>query len=153
MPSLSVAERESVTNILEVVTFPLSMKSVLLFIGAVISSNNIESLATSDNLQHEKPEKFNRQSYIAKVGRDPVFVGTAFKLKAGAYSKPVKGNKGYYIIKLIESTDFNSTDFDGKKEAMKNELLSQKMQTAFNQWYTALKEDAEIIDNRKEFLR
>ncbi|KAA3620009.1 MAG: hypothetical protein DWQ05_04595 [Calditrichaeota bacterium] len=112
-----------------------------------------ESLATSEKLEHEKPEKFNRQSYIAKVGRDPVFIGTAFRLKAGEYSKPVKASRAYYIIKLNQVTEFAANDFEIKKEIIRKELLQRKQQESFNQWYAALKDDAEIVDNRKDFLR
>ncbi|KAA3655725.1 MAG: hypothetical protein DWQ10_16990 [Calditrichaeota bacterium] len=112
-----------------------------------------EALASTESVTHEKPEKFNRNAFIANVGKDPVFIGTAFKLAPGTISDPVRGTRAYYIIKSIERSDYDDADFKAKKEAIRQDLLTRKQQQAFNQWYAALKKDAEIVDNRKEFLQ
>ena len=110
-------------------------------------------MASTENVTLEKPEKFNRNAFIEKVGKDPVFIGTAFKLEPATYSEPVRGSRGYYIITLLQRSEFNQADFDSKKAAIRNELMTRKQQNSFNQWYAALEEDADIVDNRKEFLR
>lgn len=117
------------------------------------SGVTFEALASTENVTLEKPEKFNRNAFIEKVGKDPVFIGTAFKLEPATYSEPVRGSRGYYIIKLLQRSEFNQADFDSKKAAIRNELMTRKQQNSFNQWYAALEEDADIVDNRKEFLR
>ena len=117
------------------------------------SGATFEAMAAAEKLTHEKPAKFSRSTYVEKIGRDPVFIGTAFKLKAGEISNPVRGDRAYYIIKLIAADEFDSADFENKKETIRKDLLQRKQQDSFNQWYAALKDDAEIVDNRKKFLR
>ncbi len=116
------------------------------------SGVTFEALAAAENLNHEKPAKFSRSGYVEKIGRDPVFIGTAFKLQTGKTGNPVRGDRAYYIIKLISVTDFDASDFESKKKIIRKDLLQRKQQDSFNQWFAALKESAEIVDNRKDFL-
>jgi peptidyl-prolyl cis-trans isomerase D len=81
------------------------------------------------------------------VGQEPKVVGNAFALSAGKLSAPIEGNTGVYVVKN------NSTV---KAPVLKDHtayVAKLKAQSAgdFNRVMPALKDKAEIKDNRKQF--
>ncbi len=112
---------------------------------------SFEAVAATDSLDYQKPEPFTRNSFINIVGKDPNFIGAAFALKVGEISEPVKGYRGYYIIKALDRSKFDETDFQNKKELIRQDVLDKRSRQAFNSWYTKIKEKADIEDNRAVF--
>jgi peptidyl-prolyl cis-trans isomerase D len=81
------------------------------------------------------------------VGQEPKVVGNAFALAAGKISAPIEGNTGVYVVK-------NNTTI--KAPALTDHLVyyidKVKAQTGdVNRVLPALKDKAEIKDNRKQF--
>ena len=113
---------------------------------------NFEEAARKDSLKITETGLFKLQSYLPSIGMDPHFNGAAFKLKVGEVSKPVEGNRGYYIIKVVDRTRFNEKAFAAKKGKKKQELLQQKMQMAYIAWFNSLKEKANIKDYRDQYF-
>ncbi len=95
---------------------------------------------------------FTLESSIATIGKDPQFSGTAFQLQTGEVSPPVEGDRGIYIIKVIEKTKINETLFENEKETLMQSLLQEKQQIAYTSWYNALKEKAKIEDFRNQYF-
>ena len=112
----------------------------------------LDALANRDSLRFDRPEPFTRTSFVPQVGRDPIFAGTAFGLKVGEVSDPVEGIRGWYIIKLLGKTEFDEADFNRQKEALRQNLIQQKQQQAFTQWFASVKEKADIKDYRKNYF-
>lgn len=73
------------------------------------------------------------------------FEKTAFSLKAGEISEPVKTRFGYHIIKV---TDSRLRKFGGEEKDVEKAALSEKQEKAFRKWFSDLKTKAkvEIID-------
>jgi len=69
---------------------------------------DFETLAEKDSLKITQTDFFTMTGYVAGIGRDAIFCGTAFGLAQGEISAPVKGTKGYYLIKLVEKQDFDN---------------------------------------------
>jgi len=63
----------------------------------------------------------------------------------------IETDRGYYYLKLLEKSAFDSTEFNTQKAAIERKLLNSKRNLIFEKWYEALKEDADIVDNRKMF--
>jgi peptidyl-prolyl cis-trans isomerase D len=81
------------------------------------------------------------------VGQEPKAVGNAFALSAGKLSAPIEGNTGVYVVKNTSVV---------KAPALKDHtayVAKLKSQSAgdVNRVLPALKDKAEIKDNRKEF--
>lgn len=112
---------------------------------------DFERLAEQDSLEIQETDFFSMDGYIRNVGRDPKFNGTAFGLQENKISGPVAGNRGYYLIKLVEKQPFDESTFALQKESLKQNLLQTKQRTAYNNWYENLKEQAEIKDFRYKF--
>lgn len=111
-------------------------------------SMTMEELAAQDSLEIKTAEPFARSGYISGLGRDPVFIGTAFSLQPNQISPAVKGNRGAYLLQLVSVDPINEADFQSQKETIRAQLLERAKQNAFSQWYTDLKEKAKIQDFR-----
>ena len=65
----------------------------------------------------------------------PEFDKTAFELKAGEISEPVKTTYGYHIIQALSKiTAAKTTPFSKVEPAIKQTLLQQKRNTEMNDW-------------------
>ncbi len=116
------------------------------------NGESLEVIAKRDSLEHKITEPFTRNGFIPGVGRDPAFIGTAFALNVGAISEPVEGIRGYYILKLLEKTEFDEEDYKAKADLIRKELERRKQQQAFAQWYENLKSRAKIKDYRNRYF-
>ncbi len=115
------------------------------------SPETFELLAAQDSLLVEETDFFAMNGYVRSVGRDPQFIGAAFGLDVNEVSPPIKGSRGYYLIKLLEIEPFNESLFELQKNNLKYDMLESKKRTAYNDWYNNLKEQAEIKDYRYRF--
>ena len=72
-------------------------------------------------------------------------------MNVGKTSEPVKGLRGYFVIRLTEKTPFDSSAFQAQSTVLKNNLIQEKKSSALNTWLFEIKENAEIVDNRYMF--
>ncbi len=87
------------------------------------------------------------------VGRDFVFTEKAMKQPANKISEPFKGQRGYFIIKVVKRNDFDNSAFSIQKNSLRSSILQEKKSYFFNQWLMQVKKDADIVDNRRLFYR
>jgi parvulin-like peptidyl-prolyl isomerase len=104
------------------------------------SLNNKITLDTTGN--------FNLAGSVPKVGRDFAFMDKAIMLDLNKISEPVKGQRGYYLIKLISKTSFDNAAYMAQRNQLRDALFQEKKGMFFNQWLTKIKKDAKIVDNR-----
>ena len=95
--------------------------------------------------------RFNAATSIPGIGRDYNFIETALNLEPNKISNPVKASTGYYLIKVLSKSNFDSTAFAQQSSVIRNNLLQQKRQALINQWLTDLNAKADIVDNRYMF--
>ncbi len=116
-------------------------------------SMTLEELAAQDSLEIKTPEAFARAGFIRELGgREPAFIGTAFSLQPNQISPAVKGNRGAYLIQLLSVDPINEADLQSQKETIRSQLVDRARQNAFSQWYTDLKEKANIKDFRELYF-
>jgi peptidyl-prolyl cis-trans isomerase D len=89
---------------------------------------------------------------VPTVGRDYAFIAKAQELELNKISEPVKGVRGYYLMKLIHKTNFDSSDYEIKRNTIRDQILAEKRNMYFSQWLTKAKKDADIEDNRYLFF-
>lgn len=99
---------------------------------------------TADSFKVSKPNPL--------IGQDYALSSAVLKMKPGEISKPIKGAKGYYIVKLNSITEFNESDFLAKANDIRKNMISSKRQQIVSEWLTKMQNDAEIIDNRSKYL-
>ncbi|MDZ4711902.1 MAG: peptidylprolyl isomerase [bacterium] len=99
---------------------------------------------TSDSFTVTKTDK--------NIGPDFALSTAIMNMKPGEISKPIKGSKGYYIVKLNSITEFNQQDYVLKAPAIYKELLSAKKQSVVSDWLAKMQSEAEIVDNRDKYF-
>jgi len=113
-----------------------------------MSGSSLEAIAKSVGSTVQQATDVTMQNpVLAGVGQEPKVVGTAFALAANKLSAPIEGNTGVYVVK-------NSSVV--KAPALKDHaayVAQLKAQAAgdVNRVLPALKGNAEIEDNRKQF--
>ena len=95
--------------------------------------------------------RFNSTTSIPAIGKDNALIFTALSMKPGELSEPIKGLRGYYVVKLIDKTPFDSTAYQAQAGILRNSLIQEKKSASLNAWLTGIKEQAEIVDNRYLF--
>ena len=107
---------------------------------AAIAASNKVTVMNAFDLTIENPS-------VPNAGYEPKVVGLAFSSKAGMVSKPIEGNSGVYVIATKAVT---------KAPAIKkyDDFIAKVKQQAVGnsgRFMQALKEDADIVDNRADF--
>jgi len=115
------------------------------------SFKEIVKADTSHTISEQTTPLFTLSGSIPGIGRSPEFAGAAFALNVGQTSGMVEAERGYYYLKLLEKTAFDSSAFASQKKTIEQRLLTNKKNLIFQKWYQDLKDKADIIDNRKEF--
>jgi parvulin-like peptidyl-prolyl isomerase len=95
---------------------------------------------------------FTPQGSIPNIGKDYAFITTALKSELNKVSEPVKGLRGYYLIKVTKRTPFDQTLYSSQSTTLRSTMLQEKRSRFLNQWVTEIKETAEITDNRHLFF-
>ena len=117
---------------------------------------NFSEMAAQDTgktVVYDTTANFKYNISMPKIGRAPAIVAAAFSLPIGEISNLLESHRGYYIIRVLARSEFNKDEFAKQHDDSKTRLLNQKKQQIFSQWYTQLKEKADIEDNRNLFYR
>lgn len=89
---------------------------------------------------------------VPTLGRDFAFISKALKMDLNKVSDPIKGQRGYIIMKVLSRTPFNEEQYASQSANIRNTLLQEKRNRYARTWIDKLKENADITDNRHIFL-
>ena len=95
--------------------------------------------------------RFNSETNIPGVGKNNAFIQSAIYAEPNVILEPVKAGTGYFLIKVISKSPFDSTAYSMQSSTIRNNIIQQKKNTVVSQWLTELKEKSEIVDNRHLF--
>lgn len=118
------------------------------FNKSLSNTSNIDELAKAMSLVPETASLLSFSSNSIPGGFEPNVVGAFYGLEQGQLSNPVVGNSGVYVVST-EATKESAAPKD--YTALKKQLESQLQPRANFEVYNALKELAEIEDNRSKF--
>ena len=118
------------------------------FNKSLSSTSNIDELAKAMSLIPESASLLSFSSNSIPGGFEPNVVGAFYGVEQGQLSSPVVGNSGVYVV----STEAIKESVAPKDyTSLKKQLESQLQPRANFEVYNALKELAEIEDNRSKF--
>ncbi|MGB7785846.1 MAG: peptidylprolyl isomerase [Salinimicrobium sp.] len=114
-----------------------------------ISGNSLEEIAKNNSASVSTANAVNRNSPVLPgVGNEPFVVGAAFGLPEGQVSQPLTGQKGVFVIKVLKKTQAPKME---SYRPYSTRETSARRATVNNEVFEALKESADIEDNRARF--
>ena len=114
-----------------------------------ISATTLDEIATAEGQTIKTAVAVNMKNpTLSGAGREPLVIGTAFGLAEGATSELISGNSGVYAIQVTKVTAAAALP---SYQAAANRVGKAKENAVNTQLYNALKEAAEIKDNRAVF--
>ena len=116
-----------------------------------VNASTLEDFAALKSQQVKTASAINMNNpTIGGAGREPLVIGFAFGLKDGETSKLIVGEKGVYMVKRTGFTPAVKLD---NYQSFANKVSTQKLNTVQSKLYTALKDAAEIEDNRAKTVQ
>jgi len=111
-----------------------------------ITATSVDDIAKnqSQSVRTAKAVTMNNTT-LSGAGVEPKVVGSVFGLAEGAVSKPIEGEKGVYVVEVTKINPATEVD---NYTAILNRLSSTRKNTVQSKVYEALKEVADIEDNR-----
>jgi peptidyl-prolyl cis-trans isomerase D len=118
-----------------------------------IQNNDFNTLkANYPQYTYENADTISIVKPDQKLGLDYKVMNAIFSMKSGEVSAPIKGDRGYYLIKVNWVTSYNEADYLSKQADIRKQLLTAKQQSAFQEWMQNLQSNADIVDNRDRLL-
>ena len=114
-----------------------------------INASTLEDIAAAEGQIVKTAVAVNMKNpTLSGAGREPLVIGTAFGLKEGETSELIEGNAGVYVVQVKKRTDATALT---SYQAAANRVGQAKESAVNTQLYNALKDAAEIEDNRAVF--
>ncbi|NND11098.1 MAG: peptidylprolyl isomerase [Flavobacteriaceae bacterium] len=111
-----------------------------------ISGKSFDDISSSENQSIKVASALNMKNpTITGAGREPMVVGAAFGLNEGETSSPIDGNNGVYLVQVTKRTPAVKLD---SYQAKMSQLTTLRSNGVTSKLYNALKEAADIEDNR-----
>ncbi|MBI3003799.1 MAG: peptidylprolyl isomerase [Ignavibacteriales bacterium] len=117
------------------------------------STDLLNAAKSIANVTAQKTGSFKATDFPVGIGRDPRFIGKSLALKPGELSEPFEGQRGFYLMKLISKTDFDSTRYSAERSSLREQILQEKRNRIVSEWIVSLRQAADIEDNRDRFYR
>ena len=86
------------------------------------------------------------------IGQSNFLVGALLNASTGDIIGPISTTRGYGIVKVVNVSAIDSSDFEIKRDVIYNNIRSQRQNENFQNWYQDLLDQAEIVDNRKFYF-
>lgn len=122
---------------------------------SVVSGSSLDAYASAFELKIDTVSNIQMNNTVLPgAGREPALIGKIFELEEGTLSNPIVGDNGVYVV-LVKSKNMANTEnlTPVVTQSIRQRLSQQKSQTFFTSWLETIKEEADIVDNRKLLLR
>ncbi len=120
----------------------------------ISAGKTLKDAAEKNNATFAEPAEFTRNSPIPEISGAPEFVGKAFSLtRPGQISSPVQTNLGAFIIQMVSRFAPNDSLFITTKDSLSYVVLQKKQGQVYQDWFTQIRNQAEIKDYRSEYYR
>ena len=114
-----------------------------------ITASTLEDIAAAEGQTVKTAVAVNMKNpTLSGAGREPLVIGTAFGLDEGETSELIEGNTGVYAVQVTKTTP---APVLSSYQAAANRVGQAKESAVNTQLYNALKDAAEIEDNRAVF--
>ncbi|MBS3741571.1 MAG: peptidylprolyl isomerase [Candidatus Cloacimonetes bacterium] len=120
-----------------------------------ITPENFDQFANENNLKVTTTEMIKVNSYIRGVGRIEKLNKAIIELGNSnkAITDLIKGDKGYYIAKLLKYQPAEMEKFKKEYTSIREDYINQEKRSNYNDWYENQKEEANIKDWRANYFQ
>ena len=116
----------------------------------ILKGSNFKSIKDKNNrLEFIPSDKKKLSGSFISLGKSEQLVGALISSKKGSLIGPVKTSRGYGIVKVENIAKFDSANWEVSKDLIRNDLMAKKERETYGNWMNNLKEEANIVDNRK----
>jgi parvulin-like peptidyl-prolyl isomerase len=109
--------------------------------------------AINPKITVQQTGNFTPAAAVPNIGRDYGFINAVMKAELNKVTEPVKGQRGYYLIKVSKRTPFDKNAYAQQSAAIRNMMFQEKRNRFLDKWIADLKKNADIEDNRNLFYR
>jgi peptidyl-prolyl cis-trans isomerase D len=121
--------------------------------SALGENGDLNTLTSDAKISVQTTGDFSFGGAIPGMGRENAVSGSAKNGQTQKILPPVEGKRGYYLVKILNRTAFDSSAYSVSKNMLSMQLVNEKKQRVLTQWLEKMKETAEIEDNRDSFFR
>ncbi|MCH7965184.1 MAG: peptidylprolyl isomerase [Bacteroidetes bacterium] len=95
--------------------------------------------------------RFNSETNIPGIGKNYTFIQASIYAEPNVILEPVEASTGYFLVKVISKSSFDSTAYSMQSSTIRNNIIQQKKRTLVSLWLNALKEKSDIVNNMHLF--
>ena len=109
-------------------------------------------LTPEDGVEIIKEDIKTLSQSFTSIGKNSRITGALLSSKIGETLGPLETNRGYAIIQIKSLSDFDSTEYTVQKDLIRSSLFNRKQNQYFQNWLDDLKDNSDIVDNRKYYF-
>ncbi|HSJ05234.1 MAG TPA: SurA N-terminal domain-containing protein [Longimicrobiales bacterium] len=113
----------------------------------------LEQVAAPFNAVPQTAGPFTRSDFVPGLGRFNAAIGAAFGLRPGDTTPLVEADQQLFLIRGTARETASRTEWQGQLAEQRERVLQAMADARWNQYMLALREDANIVDNRSRVLR
>ena len=122
-------------------------------VDRVRGGSPLPNVAAEMGLEVRDAGPFSRVDFVPGIGRQNAAVGAAFGLEVGEISDGVATPANAYVIQVLDRVPADSTAWLDQVDEQRRAAVSVAQQQRLQEWITALRAAARIVDRRDEVLR
>jgi peptidyl-prolyl cis-trans isomerase D len=118
-----------------------------------LAGEPLTDLARAHDAAAAEAGPFTRADGAPGIGRLNAAVGAAFALQAGQASPLIEADGQLFLIRGVSRQEASRTAWQAQREDQRARVLQALSDTRWNQYLLALRQEADIVDNRGVVLR
>jgi peptidyl-prolyl cis-trans isomerase D len=108
----------------------------------------LDQIAAAHRASVQQAGPFTRGAFVPGLGRLNAAVGAAFGLRPGQTSGLVEADGQLFLIQTIDRVEPDRTAWEAQKNTQRLQVQQALADTRWQQYMLALRESAEVVDNR-----
>jgi peptidyl-prolyl cis-trans isomerase D len=120
---------------------------------AEAGTQSLETVAAAHHWRVDTLGPFTRTTPPAQIQREPVVVGTSFGLGVGQHSGLLASDGGDFFVGLLWRKLADSSAWLAQRDQQRSSMLEPVRQARVQSFIAGLRQQAKIVDRRKELFR
>ena len=114
------------------------------------TATSFDAAAKAQGLKVESAGPYARLQFVAGLGQGNPALGAAFGLAVGAVSAPIITDDAVYVVRVDKRINADRTAWQAQLAAQRTQVDQQLQQERVRQYLAALRDEANVVDKRKE---